>query len=340
MGRQQHRNHRDAQRRNSKRWSKAERRRLARIALERKISERTKKAYQSHLRQLRRSGCSLDFKGLERHILQSGEHGDLCLGSYKARIAAVQWHLARKGDREVISQKQMRVLLTYAEGMTAGLQRKERGAITETLLDELLRWMQHHGCSRSERNSIEVCWATALRTEQMKMLRRQHLTRDANDGSWTVTMPEHHTPTRRLRRNIKMVSKAVHQRAWAILDDITARLAPDALVFPDWNGKQANGWVQRASVDCHWDETKNWCGVHLVRHGRATEIFAAAPNRVGLRRVRHVLGHQQAADALQLGAAGHYIGRHIRARSPENRKKKSKIEKKKKTKKKERKHKH
>lgn len=273
----------------------------------RALNLKTLRSYRSHIAQMKKCDCTLDFNGLLRYILCCDR--SFSYGLYQGRINAVRWHQrSRLQFATEITKVQEKQLLLFARGRVSTVGRVPKGALTEKHLNDLLGWMDDKLCSKIDKDSIEFCWVTALRTEQMKLVQRHHL-RECTDGSWLVVMEEHHNPQRGKRKEAVIVMKPVHKRGYDLIRRICNATKDDnELLFPNWNGNRANAWVKAAAEDYGWDPTLGWHGVHQFRHGRATEIFLAEPNKNGLRRAREVLGHQvNKPQRLVMGAAQHYI---------------------------------
>jgi hypothetical protein len=200
---------------------------------------------------------------------------------------ALKWYLVYKGRTPLTASEETEIKHLHRGRRGLMGARKKKGAITEELLDAWLGWLAEEGVGLAIRREIEICWGTALRTSQVKELRRYHLLQ--YDGLWHVRIDECHQPDRGDRSSPRILTLRTHPRIQALLTHHLRDLQDDDLVCPLWNAARLNQWIQEGARELLWDTSVTWKGVHQLRHGVAVELAAEG----GRRAAQQVLGHRR-----------------------------------------------
>ena len=253
--------------------------------------------YKSALRALRAQECALNFEGLVRRIVDCPRK--ISKSRFAGTVSAGNWHLKRR-HRPTLTDNQRELLRTYFQGRRCErTERRERGAITEDMLTEMLRYMKENGSSRWERWHMQLCHATACRDCEMPLIQAN----DFVDDGRTITFvtKKIHNPTQRSEGD-GVASEERRQVSSGIYAELRHALAhaprSDFRLAGTWDRKAMGRWVKRASAALQWPRELRFDGVHCNRHGRAASVL----QRTGkVRAVQRALGHKSTACSLWYG---------------------------------------
>lgn len=250
------------------------------------VDEKTRQTYESRLNTMRNRGLPLTYEGLRTMIsMQDGAKSV----SLKVTRSAINWHLQRTGQPGLTEAQKGDIAALLRGRRRAMAETPAKGAIDRELLDDLLTYMRTPaaGCSPEDRRNIIIAWGTALRSGQMKVLRRKHFIR-MTDGSWGLRIEANHYPHRTAHRP-RLQTAAVHPDIVQQLDRYLPTLDSDDLICPEWNATRYNKIIKAAAVDMVWPEHLSWKGVHQLRHGVAVDLA----RQQGLDAAQEIMRHRK-----------------------------------------------
>jgi hypothetical protein len=161
-----------------------------------------------------------------------------------------------------------------------------RGAVTEAMLDQLLKWLPSQGITSWEVFSYLVAWCTGVRSCQLGDLWLDDF-KDDGAGGFKLETVKRHDPTASQRDKQPLMEQTVHPRLFPHRRKLKAGAGRGAAHYPakealvsEWCNKakavKLSALIRQAAAALHWTQRLQFPGIHCVRHGLAAALGPAA----------------------------------------------------------------
>jgi integrase len=147
-----------------------------------------------------------------------------------------------------------------------------RGAVTPTMLSQLLTWMDTQPRYVAMKDAVEVAFGAALRASELVAIKSGDLR-----GSTLMNISNKAYSAKTCHKTGRTYNKCLSdERALAILGRRQSRTQLGALLFPSHEGNLAElrEMFKVARTALNWDPQLTWDGPHTLRHGGTGEILA------------------------------------------------------------------